>query len=237
MDKTNLKNSHRKRANRNKYAAPIGGIFILLAVVGLITIVLGSVKLTGKIMDNSRQIVEFENIVKPVLMFDPVPFDDVTSVDNDTLLQSSVWSALLSGDKASFTYSETGMLLLPSSDIDVACAKLFGASVKLIHRTFGDYEMTYYYDEQTKTYQVPLMVQVGFYTPKVEKISKKGDIVSLIVGYLPPGNVWTTDITGNKYEPTPDKYMVYELKKVKGNYFISAIKDPPPEYNQYPQAS
>lgn len=232
-----MKTNNSKHRRKNKFAAPIGGVFILLAVIGLISIIASSVKLTGKILDNSGQIAEFENKIKPVLMFDPVPFDDIANVDNESLLQSSVWSALMNGDKNSFTYSDNGMLLLPSSDVDVACAKLFGSTPKLEHKTFGDYEMTYYYDEDTKTYHIPVMVQVAFYTPQVEKISQKGDKVSLVVGYLPPGNVWSTDITGNKYNPTPDKYMLYELVEEKGEYHITAIKDPPEEYNSTPAVS
>ena len=232
MDNSNIdnqaENKSKKRKYKNKYAAPVGSIFIILAIIGFITVIVGSINLTRKLLDNSSQLAEFERIIKPVLMFDPVPFDKVEDADNNMLLQSSLWSALLNSEKDSFVRDDTnGMILLPASDIDVACAKLFGAEIKLQHKTFGDYELTYYFDESTKTYQVPLTVQVGFYTPQIQSVSKKANIITLLVGYLPPGNLLITDIQGIEHEPTPDKYMIYELEQIKGNYYVKAIKDPP----------
>ena len=34
-------------------------------------------------------------------------------------------------------------------------------------------------------------------------------------------------IKGEKSEPTPSKYMIYELQKVDDHYHLIAIKDPP----------
>lgn len=222
-----------KKRRKNKYAAPIGGIFIILAAIGLITVMVQSFNMTRKIMDNSSQLERFENILRPVIMFDPVPFDNVEQADETMLLKSSVWSAIL--DKANrdeFDYSD-GIMQLTASDIDVACAKLFGASVKLNHHTFGDYDSTYYYDQDTKTYQIPLTVQTEFYTPKIQEVSSKDDIVSLVVGYIPPENPLTSAIKGQSKKESPDKYMTYELKKVKNNYYVKAIKYPPEKYTNY----
>lgn len=70
------KQSTAKRKNsRRKYsvAVPIGGFFVLLAVIGLITVITFGVRATENLIDNSKQKKEFENIILPVLMFDPVP--------------------------------------------------------------------------------------------------------------------------------------------------------------------
>lgn len=63
---------------------------------------------------------------------------------------------------------------------------------------------------------IPVMGQMPAYTPKVEKITKKGDTYLLTVGYVPPTTLWNIDLDGKRTEPTPDKYMQYEMKKVKG---------------------
>src|SRR5699024_5761441 len=104
---------------------------------------------------------------------------------------------------------------------------LFGSDVKLQHQSFGDLNITYTLNTEKNVYEIPVAAQVGYYTPKVEKISKKGDTYTLTVGYLPPGNAWTSDLSGNKYEPEPDKYMLYIMKKVKGGYNLVAIRDLP----------
>ena len=114
--------------------------------------------------------------------------------------------------------------MVPVSDVDVECAKLFGPDIKLEHKSFGDLNITYTLNTESNVYEIPIAAQVGYYTPKVEKISKKGDTYTLTVGYLPPGNAWTSDLSGTKYEPTPDKYMLYVMKKVKGGYNLVAIR-------------
>ena len=62
------------------------------------------------------------------------------------------------------------------------------------------------------------------YTPQVTKIEKKGDLYTLTVGYIPPGTLWEAAMGGSKYEPEPDKYMIYQMKKVKDGYSILSIK-------------
>lgn len=210
---------------KNKYAAPIGGIYIILAVIGLIALTIFSVNFTRGLLDNSSEKDKFERIVAPVLMFDPVPFEKATDADSLFLLQSSLWSTLLGEKRDSYQFDAMGYLVVPSSDIDVTCARLFGPEVKLKHETFGDYETTYAYDETTKAYHVPITGQVGLYTPYVERVVKKGDAFTLTVGYVPPANAWTQTFDGETAEPVPDKYMLYELLKVKNDYRITSVRD------------
>ncbi|MEI3579399.1 MAG: hypothetical protein V8Q30_05155 [Acutalibacteraceae bacterium] len=46
------------------------------------------------------------------------------------------------------------------------------------------------------------------------------------MGYVAPGASWTTTEDGDSYTPTPDKYMIYRMKKEDGEYYIVGIKDP-----------
>ena len=219
------------RPRRRKYAAPIGGIFVILALVGLVTVIVFSVQFTRKALDNSNEKRRFEQMILPVVMFDPVPFEKVTDVDPLVLLQSSLWAALMGEKRESYTYDEIGRLVVPASDVDVACANLFGPEVTLTHQSFGDYEITYVYSDDMKAYFVPVQSQVNLYTPRVEQIEKRGDIYALTVGYIPPNN-WTTDLEGNTSEPRADKYMIYEMKKEDSHYYLVAIKDPPSSTSQ-----
>lgn len=215
---------HRRRRGR---AAPIGGVFIVLAIVGLIAVASIGFNTVGKLFDNSEKMAEFEKYLLPVVMFDPVPFDDPKDADQLALLQSALWSALYSDKRETYTYSDNGMLMVPVSDVEVECAKLYGGEIKLEHQSFGDMEINYIYNEELQAYEIPMMVQVGYYVPKVESDTSKGDIHVLKVGYVPPGNAWTGDVNGKTASPEPDKYMYYELKKVKGGYTILSIKYPP----------
>jgi len=218
---TTARTPHRRRG-----AAPIGAIFILMAVIGLVSVLAVTVHLTKNFVDNTARKTEFENLIRPVLMFDPVPYENPNDLDPAVLLQASMWSALLGEKRGSYQYDEMKMLIVPASDLDVNALKLFGPDVKLKHQSFGNYETSFVYDEETKTYRVPVVAQTGTYTPRIEKIIQKGDTVQLLVGYIPPDTLWTAEQAQRKDgEVQPDKYMVYVLKKYKKEYYISAIRD------------
>ena len=199
--------------------------YAALAVIGLITVIVFGVRATENLIDNSKQKQEFEKIILPVLMFDPVPFEDPNEMGDLALLRSSIWAAILdNSDK--YMIGDGNLVSVPQSDVDVACAKLFGSSVTLKHQAFEDYISMYSYDQETKTYYVPVDV-TALYTPKVEEITRNGDSFELLVGYITPTNQWIQSLSGEVTEPTPSKYMIYVLQKVDDNYQLTGIKDPP----------
>jgi len=212
---------------KRKTLGTIGIVVFAMAVIGLITVAITSINMTGRILDNTKEKQKLEHFILPVIMFDPLTFDSPQNADPLMLLQSSVWSTLLSKNRDQFAKDDYGMIVLPATDVDVQAAKLFGPDVKLQHKSFGDYEISYIYDEEQKAYSIPVATQMAVYTPKILKISHKADLYTLEVGYIPPGNLWQTDAEGNTYEPEPDKIMLVELKKVKGGYNIVALKDGP----------
>lgn len=225
--KSFAKEKARQKTRKRKYSAavPIGGFFVLLAVIGLITVIVFGVRATENLIDNSKQKKEFENIILPVLMFDPVPFEDPNEMGDLALLRSSIWSAIIDNNEK-YVIGDGNMVSVPKSDVDVACNKLFGSSVTLKHQSFEDYLSIYSFDEETQTYYVPVDATV-LYTPQVEEITRNGDVFELTVGYLAPDNQWMQNIRGETGEPVPSKYMIYEMKKVEGNYQLVGIKDPP----------
>ena len=78
------------------------------------------------------------------------------------------------------------MLVVPASGLDVYAAKLYGSDIKLQHQTIEDFDFTYPYDPETKTYGVPVMGQTSQYTPQVTKIEKKGRSIHVDGGIYPP---------------------------------------------------
>lgn len=215
------------KRRKRRYAVPIGGIFILLALLGLIGIVWGSISLTGRVLDNSREKQQMEDIIRPVLMFDPVPFERVSDIEPTRLLYYSMWAAL-TDENASYGYGASGEeqdMVVPASDLDVAAAKLFGPDTTLEHRTFGEYDSTYYLDQEKQLYHVPLSAQMYVYTPRVEEIVKSGELYEVRVGYIPPDSPWNDVIQGKQAETQPDKYMIYVMRKVGDTYQIVAVRD------------
>ena len=216
----------RKKRGKHRYAAPVGGVYILLALIGVIAVIYGAVQLYGKLTDNSKLLRQIERQIQPVMMFDPVPFDNIQDVDNKVLVKTSIWSCMYSDKRGSYTYDDNGMILIPVSDVEVAAVKLYGPEVKLTHTSLDEDGISYTYDAENNVYRVPMMAQGGYYTPMVVDMQKNGDVYEVTVGYVAPGASWTTTEDGDSYTPTPDKYMIYRMKKEDGEYYIVGIKDP-----------
>lgn len=220
-----MSKSTARMAKRNPYAAPIGGIFIILCIIGFVTLVVASFNFTRSLLDNSAQKAQYEKMLLPVVMFDPVPFDEVKNFDPLSLLQTCIWATLLGENRDAYQYDDGGMLVIPASDVEVTAARLFGPDAKLEHQTFGNFEDSYLYDRDIKSYHVPVTVVTGFVTPRVTEISKKGDVITLKVGYVPPSSVFQLGRDRDEIELV--KFMIYELHKAPrgGDYYLYAIRD------------
>ena len=218
--KRNLSGSARRRR-----AAPfIGATFILFALIGVFSVGMVCFNSIADLFDNSDEAERFENFISPVVMMDPAPFTTVENIEDDLLLQSSLWAALTGENRGAYTYDENGLLLVPSSDVNVAAAKLYGPTVHIIHRSFDDTDASYLFDPEISAYRVPSVNKVA-YSPSITSMQKNGDIIVLNVGYVAPGNIWTTEPAnaGKSNEPTPEKYMLYTLTKWDQGYYISSV--------------
>lgn len=225
-----------KKRRKRRYAAPIGGMFILFAVLGVLTVIYLSFRLTATVLDNTNQRQMFENIVRPVVMFNPTPFETPTDIENDDLLNFSMWATLLGEKKDTYTFGETQELIVPASDLNVAAATLFGPDVSLEHHSFDYFEMSYYYDTESSVYYVPVSVVFNVYTPQVETITRSGDFYELSVGFLSSGISWQTDFSGGRGEPVPEKYMNFIMERTKDGYRIAKVQDPVAVANIYGSA-
>lgn len=218
--------SESKKSQRKFPAAVIvGGALVVLALIGLLTVVSSCVELGQRLLDNSAEKEKFEQILFPVVMFDPGVIDSPEEMDQLVLLRSSIWSAFVS-NMEKYTLDSSNRITVAKSDVDVACARLFGPQIQLEHQSFSDYMSVYYYDESREAYLAPLDGSSVLYTPQVEEIEKSGVIYTLRVGYMGSGNEWLEKLQGRDYEPTPDKYMVYTMKKVGDHFQLQAIDYP-----------
>ncbi len=213
-----------KSKRKYHYAATVGAVLVGLALLGTISLCSMLFNFGVRIFDNTSQKEAFEWKIYPLLMLDPAAFENPQQLDDEIFLKSALWSTLLE-NRTKYAYDENGMLLVPASDLDVAAKSLYGESVTLNHRTFNEgYDYFYIYNEETNTYAVPIMSQTASYVPKVIKISKSGDIYTLIVGYVAPTTLWNVSEDGSS-ESVPDKYMYYDLEKVaRGEYIIRSVR-------------
>ena len=213
---------------KNRLAFPIGIIAGILAVIGLITVIRFSADTIQNLSDKTAEKKEYEKMLTPVVMFDPDPFDDLTQADVSQLLNSAVWSLLMSdegADKYPYSEGETFGILVPQEDIEQYFVSLFGTEIDLasLHSSIdmSEYEITY--DAALKSYILPITGVESAYTPKVYEIEKQGSSVILSVGYI--GNrAWVQIEDGEYTAPEPDKYMKITLRERSGGMYISSIQ-------------
>ena len=213
--------SHRKFPQ----AVAVGAVVVVLALIGLLTVLSSVVHLTQRLLDNSAEKEQFEQILFPVVMFDPGTIESPSEMDELVLLRSSIWAAFVS-NMEKYPLDSSNRITVAKSDVDVACAKLFGSDIQLKHQSFSDYMSTYFYDEERQSYLAPMDATSILYTPQVEEISHSGVIYTLRVGYMESGNEWIKTLQGKDYDPQPDKYMIYTLEKMDKNYKLLSIDFP-----------
>lgn len=221
---TPAKKSSNRSISRRKYKLlpALTAVILVFSVIGLVSTISFLVSATRNLVNNDKEKTMFEREIYPVMMFDPITFNNSAQLDEVTLLQMCMWSALI-GNRGKYSYDEFMLLTVPSSDIDVEARKLFGNNVSLIHQTFYDNDILYQYNATSSTYSIPMSYQSMQYTPDIQKIERDGDLVYLTVDYIPPSTLWDTDLAGNRISFTPEKTRIFVLENVDGEYIINAV--------------
>ena len=222
MEKAKKTVSVRKH-RRNKAAMPVGIVVIIFAVIGLAAVIAGIIFGVGKLTDQSAKKSEYESFITPVIMFDPDPFDDVTKGNQEQLINAAIWALLKSDLDTSVYATDDGNLSIPQADVEKYFSKLFGPEAKPEHRSVTGLGYEFSYDSAKQAYIVPITGVEPMYTPRVFEISKKGNTVELLVGYL-GSSQWAQAENGDMVEPEPDKYVTVVLRESADGYYVSAIR-------------
>lgn len=216
----------RIKRRKNRAAAAIGGICILLCLIGLIAVIRFAAGGVRDLIGNTAKKEQYEEMLLPVVMFDPVPFEGAENIDPISILQSCIWATAMNADIDTYQYDDLGRLVIPASDVDITARRLFGPNAVLEHQSFDDYDISYYFDEEIMSYRVPVATLTGYYTPTIEEINKTGEIIQLRIGYIPPATALTISVgSQEKIERAAVKHMIYELRKANGEYYLYAIRN------------
>lgn len=223
-----LAKSNKKSGKKNKLAFPLGIIASILAVIGLITVIKFSTDSIKNLTDNTADKKKYAEMLTPVVMFDPDPFDDLTQADVSQLLNSAVWALLMSedgADKYPYSEGENFGIVVPQADIEKFFVSLFGTEIDIasMHSSIDMSEYDITYDAALKSYILPITGVESAYTPKVYDIDKQGSSLVLTVGYI--GNkAWVQIDDGEYSAPEPDKYMKITLRERSGGMYVSSIQ-------------
>lgn len=223
IDKKKMSEEELSRYRRRRSRQGIGAAVILLTVVGFCTVIYGGVKGVVKMFDNSEEKASYETLLAPLVMLDPLPFDDMAAANKNVLMEAAVWSCIYNQDTTGYERDETGSMILPAIDVERAAAKLYGTDFTVERATFSDSGMDFIYNEEKQGFIIPITGQVGIYSPKVAKI--KGITEKVVtVGYISP-YAGMMDGSGQQVSSEPVKYVDYVFARDKGDYHLIAIRE------------
>ena len=115
------------RMQRRRGRQALGLLVAILVIVGFVTVLRAGVGAVANLFDDTAQKQEYEDKLEGLVLFDPMPFDGIESIDDLTLREAAVWGCIYNiqetqGGTRQLQYRpDTEQLLLPSSlDVD-AC--------------------------------------------------------------------------------------------------------------------
>ena len=174
----NYKEEH-IRNSRRLARQMVGAAALLLAFIGLFTVLGWIVGLVRVALDDSDLRQKYRDRLYGMVMLDPVAFDDVNAVDEGLFKQAAIWGTVYQVQNSGGSLDQyerdpdTGSALIPALEIDTYISNLLGPDYKITEGTFSTEEFVYQYDEEKQAYLVPVTSSVALYTPQVEKSYRK----------------------------------------------------------------
>ena len=220
------------RNNRRLARQVVGGAALLLALIGLFTVLSWVVGLVRSALDQSSLYDDYRDRLYGMVMLDPVAFDDVSNVDSGVFKQAAIWGTVYQVQNSGGSLDEyerdpdTGSALIPALEIDTYISNLLGSDYQFEEGSFSTSEFVYQYDEEKQAYLVPVTSSVALYTPTVEKITKKDGQRIVTVGYVPTSSNSSTGELNLTAPTEPTKYMDYVFTRGENRqWYLTALKD------------
>ncbi|MGN0976267.1 MAG: Ice-structuring protein [Gemmiger sp.] len=218
------------RNNRRLARQLLGAGVVVLVLIGLLTVVGWAVAGVRTALDDSDRKQSYADRLYGLVMFDPLPFEDVNSVDQTLFKQAAIWGTVYqiqnsgAGLDSYERDADTGCVILPQLEVDSYITSLLGPGYVIEEGSFETAEMNYLYSEEKQGYLVPITGSVGLYTPQVEKITTRNGKTYVTVGYIPTANTNPTLSFTTATEPT--KYMDYVFERgEKRQWYLTALQE------------
>lgn len=237
--KRRRKTSRGARRGQRRFAAWIGLIVILLALVGVATVGVLSVKLIQKAADHSDLMIELRDLAAPLIEYQPAAFDAPENADETVLLQAAIFRVTEAErirqlkektDTYNYETDDYGRLIIPVEEINVSFKTLFGDQITPKHQTLGEdggVAYTFEYDKANACYRVPFSVYSALYTTSADAIKLHGDEAQIRINYALTSDLPVDDY-GNTLEPdnsTIDHSQWFVFHETADGWIITAVND------------
>ena len=201
---------------KNLYTV-LGIVFALLACVGLITIIAKGASFFGSYTSGDAKKDSFSEVLYPVVIMDIESFDEPSQLTSEQVVTAAIWSMIMS-DGVMDQYEKTfDVVRVPAVDVESYAVKLFGENLpELTHTTVGPAESRFYFNEETKSYNVPVKPITFTYSPSIKSVTKSGSDYTVVVDYIDELPEWIPE--------TSSKSVQYTLTETNEGYQIKSMK-------------
>lgn len=218
-------NRNRRRRRRQM----LGAVLCVLIALGVGTVFYGGYRAVAAIFDDTEEKLDYESRLRTLVMYDPLPFENLEKADPLLLREACIWGAIYNaklsqGNLDNYeTEAETGCLILPTVEVDAFASTLMGPFYTLTHEDFESDGMIYSYSEEKQGYLIPVTSEAGRYTPKVTKLHKEGRNMRVTVGYVPQFDARNQFSLTAPTEPV--KYMDYIFTRSDKQFYLTALEE------------
>lgn len=210
----------------------LGAAALLLALIGLFTVLGWAVSALRSALDDSGRRASYADRLYGMVMLDPLAFDDVNAVDPGVFKQAAIWGTVYEIQKEGGSLDQyerdpdTGSAMIPKLEIDTYIANLLGPDYTITDGSFSTDAFVYQYDEEKQCYLVPVTSSVAQYTPDVEKISTSGGKLYVTVGYVPTASNSVSGEIALTAPTDPVKYMDYVFTRGENReWYLTALQE------------
>ncbi len=224
-----------KKRRRNRTAAPLGFLILLLALVGAITVVISSVGWIGDALDDTELKADLEEFLEPVTLQNPTAFKEGAAGENVSCIKAAIWRVTelerirMRQEKAKcrFKTDDTGRTLLPEKEVNDAFVALFGKgtpSTTLFAEQKDGFSI--WYNADTKQYHVPAF-PAALYQTVIDEIDEEDNRLTVKVGYVAAEDI-QLDNRGNDIPPTEEDaslFQYYTVEETDSGYRLLSITD------------
>lgn len=222
----------------------LGAAALLLALIGLFTVLGWVVSALRTALDDSGRRASYADRLYGMVMLDPLTFDDVNDVDPGVFKQAAIWGTVYEIQKNGGSLDQyerdpdTGSAMIPKLEIDTYIANLLGPDYTVTDGSFSTDEFVYQYNEEKQCYLVPVTSSVAQYTPEVEKISTSGGKMYVTVGYIPTTSNSASGELALTAPTEPVKYMDYVFTRGENrDWYLTALQESEMQVEATPEPS
>lgn len=216
------------RRQRRRRRQLLGLAVCAMVLIGIGSTLLGGYRAVAALFDDTELRAEYEDRLRTLVMYDPLPFASLDQLDQTQLRQACIWGAIFNAQRTQGNLDgyerdpETESLILPVLEVDTFLAQLVGPDYHFEHESFESDGMIYEYSEELKGYLIPVTSEQGLYSPSVVRIKREGRTMRVTVGYVPQFN--TTGEFSMTLPDEPTKYMDYIFTKPDKTFYLTALE-------------